>query len=783
MKPQTTSPSQNDLWLWIPALLGFGVAFYFSFQENFLTNFALIFILFVAAILLFYFNRDSRRSLIFIACATFLLGGFYANFYEKTFLNHTKISGKIYVDVVGKVESIKKFYNSVNRLEGANLVVLEPEMYEAKFAKKVVKKKIKKKKAVKRKILKRVQNDGLFGHPQLPTRHPELVSGSTAKPKSKKKISAKKIEKDFVNLAGYQEIDREFLDYSKNYQHVEWLEIKGRKQFPNPPQKISVNLVKNFSEISVNDKIAFSAVLQPPPSKEFPDDFDFSLDAKMKKIGAFGFAIGAAEILEKARISSLDDWFLNLREKIRGKILSNLKGDSAAITLAFLIGDQTQISAELMAKIRNSGLAHLLSISGFHLSLAGAIFFITTRFLLSRSEYLALHFNLKKIAAVTAIFATYFYLKIAASPLPAQRAFLMVFLVLLALFFDEKINAKRAIMTVVLTLILANPYVVFNISFQLSFAAILTMGIFYEKFNRDFFPQFLRYFIEVILLSILIQIATLPFLMHSFQNLAVLGFISNILAIPLTSFLIMPCGFLSFFLMPLGAEKYVLFLMQEGIFLLERIINFVADLNYSHVISPILPSLGLGIAIFGFLVFCLLQSNFRFLGIAIFLLSFLTISFAKKPQIIFEKNQKFFAIYDENGLTFSKKLKPSRQRNHWMKRFGETEFKILKNCEKDFCLIEKNQKILVLLQRNQISEICKNDFDVIVNLTRKYQLPQCVAADKIKIDNFDFYEKGTQFLFFENQKFDAQKIYTSGETKRDEEGNFWNDSHDADGDF
>lgn len=719
MKPKSSS-AQNDFWLWIPVCFGFGATFYFSFPVN-LWHFAA---LFFAAVILFFLNRESRRSLIYLACGSFLLGCFYANIYPKIFLNHTEITGKIYVDVIGKVESVKKFTNPVNHLEGANLVISEPKMYESKFIPKKKIKKAKKKKdgAVKKKTPRK------------------------KKPKAPKKIPEKTIEKNFVNLAGYQEIDREFLDRKKNYQQVEWLKIKGRNTFPNPPQKISVNLIKNAQEISVNDKIAFRAMLQPPNDKEFPDDFDFKIDAKAKKIGAFGFVIGDAKILHRAEISSADQWFLDLREKIRGRILTYLSGDSAAIALAFLIGDQNQISKNLMEKIRNSGLAHLLSISGFHLSLAGAIFFISTRFLLSRSEYLALNFDLKKLSALAAIIATYFYLKIAASPLPAQRAFLMVFLVLIALFLDEKINARRAIMTAILLLILYNPYVVFNVSFQLSFAAILVLGVFYEEANFKFLPKFFSYILEVILLSILIQIATLPFLMHSFQNVSALGFISNILAIPLTSFFVMPAGFLALFFMPLGVEKYFLLAMQEGIFMLEKITVFVADLNLSHFTSPRLPGFGLAIAILGLLIICLLKTRWRFVGIVIFCAAFLTIFFNKKPQLIFERNQKFFAIYDKNGLAFSKNLKPSKHRQSWMKRFGEKEFKVIKNCDEKKCLIQKNQKILVLLKRNKISEICKNDFDAIVNLTAKYQLPACIAADKTKIDNLDFYQRGTQFL-------------------------------------
>ncbi|MBU6140344.1 MAG: ComEC/Rec2 family competence protein [Proteobacteria bacterium] len=737
--------------LWIPVFFAFGVAFYFSFSANFLEKLPLFLALFCVAIFLFILNR----SLIILACAVFLAGSFYAKIYEKP----AEVSDKLFVDVTGKVESVRKFSNPANGVEGLNLVIAEPVLQKVtSYEKKEVK--AKKKKSTASSPRRRGSKSK-----KLRTK---VVSLDSSLHGNDKLLEGKKI-KNFVNLPDYQELDREFLDYSNAYQ----------QQLPSNLKKISVNLVRNSESISVNDKISFRAFLQPPRSREFPDDFDYAFDAKIKKIAAYGFVSGEAKILEKGKISNLDQWFFSLREKVRQKIFTTLTGDEAAIAVAFLIGDQKQISKDLAEKIRNSGLSHLLSISGFHLSLAGAIFFVSIRFFLARNEYLALHFDLKKIAAGVAIFAVYFYLKLAGSPLPAQRAFIFVSCALLALFLSKKLDAKRAIMFGALLLILLNPYVVFSISFQLSFVAILVL-VNFSRSDRNYFWQ-------IILLSILIQVATIPFLMHHFQNLSLLGFVANVLAIPLASFVVMPLGFLALLIMPLGLAKPALLLMNLGIIGIEKIADFVSGISYSHFVSPWLPSSGLALAIFGLLLICLTKTYLRFVGIAIFLAAFLTIFSVKKPDLIFERDQKFFAVYGENGLEFSKELRASKQRASWMNRFGENEFKTFP-CEKDFCSVEvKNKKILVLLQRNKISEICKsaaeNNFDVIVNLTKKYRLPDCVGADKIKIDNKDFYDKGTQFLFFENEEFGSDKIHRGGKKKRNDESDFGNNLKRVDGDF
>ena len=786
---------KDNLWLWAPLLFAFGAVFSITFTENFLAKILIFTSLFFAATLLAFLNRYSTRALLFMASAIFIAGSFYAILYQKTILNHSEITGKLYVDGIGKVESIRRFYNPITKKEGLSVLISSPDLYRAEFksknteVKKVKKRKKTKKlkiekseKPVKRKSKKQKAEElGLTIEEfeekislEKAKKAEEKLKKAAEKLRKKQEKREEKIIKNFINVFGYQDIDRRFLDYSKNYQQVKWVEVNNHKRFPNPPQKILINLVKNFDNIAVNDVIAVRMMLQPLSAKEFPDDFDVKIDAKAKKIGAYGFVIGSPQIVKKSETSRIEDYLRYLREKIRNRIDAFIVGDSGAIALALLIGDQNQISKPLMVNIRNSGLAHLLSISGFHLSLIAAIFFTITRFLLSRSQYLALNFDLKKFAAIAAMLGSYFYLKIADSPLPAQRAFLMVLFVLIALCVGQKVNNKRIIMSAIFFMTLYNPYGLFNIGFQLSFASILMLEASNEIFknhdqDRNFLVKVFWYFLLIILLSITIQIATMPFLMYSFRNVSMLGFLANILAIPLASFFVMPLGFLSLFLMPFGLEKYALLLMREGILLIEKIANFVGNLDHSYFVSPQLSSVGLIIAIIGLCLICLSSNKLKLIGILTFCLSFVTIYFAKKPDILFDGRQKFFAIYDQkNGLIFSKDIKPSKRRAIWMKELDELEFKSLQNfsktwqqeqgiiCDKVSCVIEKNKKILVLLARNELSKICQNDFDIIVNLNSKYELPSCIKQDKIMINNLDFYNKGGHFFYFQNNELEIK---------------------------
>jgi len=716
--------------LWIPVLIGLAAYLSISYFST-IGFYKIIFcvIIFSCALCGYLYNRNSYRSFIFSACAIFLFGFLSSFFYQKFVNNYTKITGKIFVDVKASVSDINKFTNKMNGREGFNLLLSKPVFYKSEFK-------------------------------------------GNKKNHRQKNIDEEYILKNFMNVGGYQEIDREFLDKSKNYQEVNWIEKDGRKLYYKPPRKISVVMHNVPQNLKIGDEIYFRASITPPKKREFVGDFDFALDALAKRVGGYGMASGEIIILQKTEASSFADFVTNLRKKIQAKILTALPSEQGNVAAALLMGNQNLIGKPAMTDIRNSGLAHLISISGLHLSLAAGIFFFTMRFLLSRSEYLTLRFDIKKIAAASAIVSSYFYLEISGAPVPAVRSFIAVLLVMLAIIFDRKIDPLRSICFAALVLILFNPYNIFSISFQLSFAAMLSLIAFHEIWIKSGFkrpqPSFRQklflYFIEMILISSFVQLAATPFLIYYFGDVALYGALSNMVAIPLTSFTTMPLGFASFFLMPFGLEKLVLIPMGFTITWVLDIAHFVSNLTNSHFYLPQMPKFGLVLAIFGGLIFCLSSAKLKPFGALIFLCSFLSLIFIKSPDLLIDGDGKFFALYDKkNGLVFSKELRHSKKRDLWMKKMNEAEFKSFQRfsdeslyeagiiCNEENCeLRRKNKTIFVILTRGEINKICEKNFDVIINLTRKYKLPNCAYKNNILVENFDLLKKGVHFFYFDD---------------------------------
>ncbi len=765
-----------------------GCAFYIYFEKNCDYFLQFFIVIFGALILLWSLNFKSSRAVFYLALIIFILGIFYSRFYVKYFAKNEIFTQKIYVKGVGKIVDLKEFYNPVNHNFGVNILLNNLTINKLNFQNnkidKTSTKKVKKTKKKKKEIKKKSKKS-------LKKKIKKTSQKNSKKPTKKQQAFAKKIYKNYVNLRNYQEVDRRFLDFKKNNFTQNWIAQNNEFILKNSPQKISLNLAKKSTNFNINDIINFNAVLEPVDFPDFKESFDLKSNARVKNIQAFGFFMGKPQIIQKNNINSIDSWFLNLREKIRQKILNNLSGDVASVALALLIGEQNQISKNLLTAIRNSGLSHLLSISGFHLSLASAIFFVSIRWLLSRIEYVALRFDLKKISAIFAIFASYFYLKIADAPLPAQRALIMVWMVMLSLLINRKFDGKRALFLALFLLVLFNPHNIFQISFLLSFLAILTMVCYVDYFRNKIFPDanlkledkfitgFLSkiklYFYEIFIITAIIQIVTLPILMNSFQTFSFVGFFANLVAIPLVGFLIMPAGFLALFLMPFAIENIPLFLMKYSIDFFIKAVEFFADFKFAIISTPYLPRLGLILCLIASVIFFIANNKYlKIIILLIFILSFGTIFLNKKNQIIFEKSQKFYAVFYEKNLYFSKKLKPTKQVKSWLKHFEVKNFEVIKKCQKNkifnkqicqkcyknFCELHfENNKILVLTGRNKLSKICQKikikKIDAMVNMTKKYQLPQCFAKynnSKIVIDNFDFLTRGTNFLEIKNKK-------------------------------
>ena len=189
--------------------------------------------------------------------------------------------------------------------------------------------------------------------------------------------------------------------------------------------------------------------------------------------------------------------------------------------------------------MRESGLAHLLAISGLHIGLVAGLLFFFVRLCLALWERGALRYPIKKWAAVAALLASLGYLLISGSTLPTQRAFLMLCFVTLAVLIDRSAISMYLVAWAAAVILLIVPENLMNVSFQMSFAAVTALVAVYEfsvlrrlagtRAGRA--KRVSLYFLAVLLTTLVAGLATAPFALYHFNQIALYGMLANFLPV------------------------------------------------------------------------------------------------------------------------------------------------------------------------------------------------------------------------------------------------------------
>ena len=215
-------------------------------------------------------------------------------------------------------------------------------------------------------------------------------------------------------------------------------------------------------------------MLLPPSPPAAPGAFDFARYAWFDRLGAVGYAVSAPALAD-GEAAGARGRLASVRHAMSQRISANLGGQQGAVASALMTGDRGAINDDVWQALRDSGLAHLLAISGLHVGLVAGILFFTLRGGLAMIEPLALRHPIKKWAAAAVMVGALGYVVLTGGTVPTQRAFVMLGLVLLAVMLDRRPFSMRLVAWAAVIVLVTAPEAMLGPSFQMSFAAVVAL--------------------------------------------------------------------------------------------------------------------------------------------------------------------------------------------------------------------------------------------------------------------------------------------------------------------
>lgn len=558
-----------------------------------------------------------------------------------------------------------------------------------------------------------------------------------------------------------------------------WQPESGKFSKNEIPEKIRVNIRTKMEDgIGSGSRVEFRAILGKPPARPvYPNAYDFSMFAYFNKIGAVGYSISDVKIRHKEKQESTINE--NIREEITRRIIANFSGDkqreqAGAIATALITGQDGGISKKILEDMRVSGLGHLLSISGLHMALVMASCFFFLRFICALFPSFALKYDSKKPAAIFALIIGLLYLLITGLPIPAVRSYVMAMLFFTAIIFSRPVTPMRSVAWAAILILLYDPYSITTPSFQMSFGAVIALIAFFEKPYSKMFPylmgvslpkKFLMYFFGVIISSIVAGAATSPYAIYHFGRYANYSLLANLVAIPITSFWVMPLGIISVVMMPLGFEGFFLDMMGYGTEIIIDYTAYIANLGGAdlRIIKP--DSIFIWLVTIGGLWLCLWESRIRLLGFLPIAAAFIILILPSNlPDIIADGDGKIFALRNNDGaLAFSNQRTGRYAKEQWLAANGQkkalrldAEIKkgnIDAECEAGICQYNKSGLIALITDKNpdvqKFQEKCGTADIIIITKTGNLD-----CEDKkdytILIQAEDLKKNGTYLVWLKN---------------------------------
>ena len=521
-----------------------------------------------------------------------------------------------------------------------------------------------------------------------------------------------------------------------------------------------VNLKKNKEEISLEygDKLQISGEYQEPNKARNYKGFDYKNYLKINKIyGIIRVDLYTNIIIKHQKnLSNFKLLIHKIREKLKQNIQELLTKETYALGIGILIGDNSRINEKIVEDFKNSNLSHMLAVSGAHINYV--VLTVSILFTKKRAGI--------KAQRVVTIMMMLFFMELTQMTSSVVRAGISCIIYMLASLLYRKADVINAMAISTLLILLNNPFKLFDIGFQLSYAGTLGIILFCKLINIPIKNKLLKYLKDSIIISISANIFIIPIMMYRFNTISLTFILSNLLAGPLLVILeiiVLLISFMSINIAAIPAKVLNILLI-----LIINIANWFSNIEISkiYVITPKI------ISIVAYYLICaaiiLKQKNRKI--IVIIMLTVLIINLFPTPKklrinfidvgqgdstLIRTETNKVILI-DSGGSTASSSFDVGNKvllPYLLDRRIKKIDFIIVSHFDADHCqafetVIDNiNVRKVVVCKQSMITQEYLN----IINKCKKKNIKIIVVerGDKLKIDKrteFEILHPGERFL-------------------------------------
>lgn len=453
------------------------------------------------------------------------------------------------------------------------------------------------------------------------------------------------------------------------------------------PSRVRVSMSAGWAPM-IGQRVRLTARLVPPPFPGAPGAFDFPRRAWFEQLGAVGYAVVRPQVLATPPAGAWTRtavWIDSLRLTVATRLHDGVGGASGGVAAALATGMRGLVPEDVIEAYRISGLAHLLAISGLHMGLAAGLVFVVVRAILALIPPVALRWDIKKITAMIAMVMMVFYLLLSGANVPAQRAFLMGWVVLGAVLLDRSAITLRLLAVAAVIVLLFQPEALVGPSFQMSFAAVTALVAVYEvtapalsrwRVNGaglagPAMRAVVLYGVGILLSTAIAGLATAPYAAFHFHRLSAWGVAANLAAMPIMAAWVMPWLVMALLLMPFGWDGLAMGPLRLGLDQVEAVARTVADWPGAVVAAPPMSALVLSVITLAGVWLCIWRGRWRHAAWPVLLVALAVPWLEPRPDVVVSADGKLLAVQGDGGMLLSPGRGDAFERALWGEIWGK----------------------------------------------------------------------------------------------------------------